>query len=215
MNSFIEPLYKSIEIITFGWKPEPYIIVSSYKVYVGITSSIASLFMLADGISSSVSEQPSTRGKIIYNASISNIRTLLSLASTVDFSNMVFYFAITYVSAGVESNLNDSIIVGVPPVGIGPRFMKDDPTINRHPYVFSDEVQRWSKQAGSAMGAAMVDMSDYYKANIITEYAYDGTNLSTTKSYLSDATTGSLAKLTTYTYTGSYVNKVVITDSTI
>lgn len=215
MNSFIEPLYKSVETIQFGWKPEPYVTVDSYKVYVGLTPSAALLTALAEGISPYVSQQPSTRGKVIYSASISDIRTLLSLASTIDFGNTIFYFAITYVSGGIESNINDSTVVEVPPVGIGPRLMKDDPTINRHPYVFSDEVQRWSKQAGSSMGAVIVDISDYYKANITTDYVYDGTNISSTKSYLSDATTGSPAKLTTYTYTGSQVNKIAITDSTV
>lgn len=215
MNSFIEALYKSKNIITFGWKPEPYVSVESYKIYVGITPSISTLSMLVQNISTTVNEQPQARGKITYEANISDVQTLLSLPGTSDFGNTVFYFAITYVSGGMESSLNDSIIVEVPPVGIGPRLMKDDPTINRHPYVFSDNEQRWSKQAGSARGAAIVDMSDYYKTNLTTEYTYDGTNLSIMKSYLSDATTGSPAKLTTYTYTGSQVTKVVITDSTV
>jgi len=215
MISFIEPLYKSVEKIQFGWKPEPGVTVESYKVYAGITPTVSTLLLLADNISSQASQQPQSRGKISYDALIADVRTLLTLPSTADFGNTVFYFTITYVVASVESSINESIIVEVPPVGIGPRFMKDDPTINRHPYVFSDNEQRWSKQAGSARGAVIVDTSDYYKANITTDYTYDGTALSTIKSYLSDATTGSPAKLTTYTYSGSDVTKIEITDSTV
>lgn len=215
MNSFIESLYKSKENILFGWNPELGVTVQSYKIYVGIAPSVTSLSMLAENISSTVSNQPQSRGKIAYEAQIADVRALLSLVDTIDFTNTVFYFAITYISGGVESNLNDSVVVEVPPVGIGPRLMKDDPTINRHPYVFSDNEQRWAKQAGSAKGAAIVDGSDYYKTNIITEFTYDAGNVITTKSYLTDATTGSYAKLTTYEYSGSDVTKITITDSTV
>jgi predicted membrane-bound spermidine synthase len=94
--------------------------------------------------------------------------------------------------------------------------MKDDPTMNRHIYVFNDDVQRWVKTAGSSSGAIITDTADFYKASITTVYTYDGTNLSSTKSYLSDATAaGSAAKLTTYSYSGSQLTKVVVTDSTV
>jgi len=63
----------------------------------------------------------------------------------------------------------------------------------------------------------VVDSADFFKSNITTEYTYDGTNLSTIKSYPSDSTTaGYPAKLTAYTYTGGgLVSKIQITDSTI
>lgn len=212
MVTFIESLYKSKDSIDFGWNSEPVVDVSSYNVYVGITQSVV---LLASGVSARKSQEPKWRYKIPYTANIATVRSVLGLSATSDFTNTVFYFAITYVSGGVESNLADSTIVEVPPVGIGPRFMKDDPTINRHGYVFSDADQRWFKQAGSSNGALMVDMSDYYKSNVTSEYTYDGTNVSAIKSYLSDATTGSPAKLTTYTYSGSQVTKIAITDSTV
>jgi len=215
MISFIEPLYKALENIQFGWKPEPSVSVDSYKIYVGLVPAVTSLQLLAENISSTVSGQPSNRGRIIYDASITDVRTLLSLPSTTTFGNTVFYFTITYVSGGAESSINDSTVVEVPPVGVGQRLMKDDPTINRHPYVFSDNEQRWSKQAGSARGAMAVDMCDYYKINMTSEFTYDGTNISTIKSYLSDATTGSPAKLTSYTYNASLITKIEITDSTV
>jgi len=119
-------------------------------------------------------------------------------------------------SVGSESAIADSRVVEVPPVGIIPRTMKDDPTMNRHPYVYSDELLRWVKTAGSSSGALITSASDFYEANITTDYTYDGTNLATKLSYLSDATTsGSPAKLTTYTYTGGDLTKVEITDSTV
>lgn len=211
MVSSIEPLYKSVNAIKFGWARESGAV--SYNIYVGKVES--PLTLLVSNIADVPSEQALARGKVYYEVAIADVRTTLSLAATVDFSNTVFFFAITYVnSGGAESSLSDSTIVEVPPVGIISKPMKDDPTIRRHPFVFSDGLQRWVKQVGSASGAMVVDTSDYYKTNITTEYTYDGTNLKTALSYLSDATTGSPAKLTTYTYSGSQVTKMEITDTT-
>jgi len=215
MDSFIEPLYKSQSIIKFGWNRESGAV--SYKVYVGTLPGTATLLPLAVSIPDSASQQPVGRGKVIYDALIEDVRTLLSLASTVSFANKIFYFAITYVdSVGSESALADSTVVEVPPTGITPKEMKDDPTMRRQGFVFNDGVLRWVKMAGSSRGAVITDPSDYYKANITTEYLYDGTNIDTIKSYLSDTTAaGSPAKLTTYTYSGSLVTKIEITDSTV
>jgi len=211
MDSFIEPLYKSPAEIKFGWAQESGAV--SYKVYVGLVASPLSL--LAQDINDRPSEVALARGKIYYPVAIADVRTTLSLANTVDFGNTVFFFAITYVnSSGTESAIADSTVVEVPPAGITPKLMKDDPTIRRHPFVFSDELQRWTKVSGSSLGAMIVDTSDYYKANITTEYTYDGTDMSTALSYLSDATTGSSAKLTTYTTVASQITKIEITDTT-
>lgn len=215
MDSFIEPLYKAQNLITFGWARESGAV--SYKVYVGILPGTSSLSLLAEDIPDVASRQPVGRGKVLYEAAIEDVQTLLSLASTVNFTNKVFYFTITYVnSAGAESALADSSVVEVPPVGITPRYMKDDPSIRRQGFLYDDDNLRWVKRAGSSSGATITDPSDFYKANVTSEYTYDGTNLSTVKSYLSDATAaGSLAKLTTYTFTGSQVTKIEITDSTV
>ncbi len=210
MESFIEPLYKSKDEIKFAWAPEDG--AASYKVYVGLVPS--GLSLLAEGLSNRTSELALARGKVLYIASASDVQALLSL-TTEDFSDTVFYWAITYVnSAGSESALADSTVVEVPPVGILPKLMKDDPSIRRHPFVFSDDLQRWTKAMGSSSGAQIVDSSDFYKMNMTTEYTYDGTDMSTSLSYMSDATTGSPAKLTTYTYVASQLTKVEITDTT-
>lgn len=212
MISYIEPLYKTKNIVKFGWNRESGAV--SYKIYVGLSS--VSLSVLYSDIPDIPTKQPTGHGKIVYDVLIEDVRTTLSLLSSVDFTNKVFYFAITYVnSVGAESALADSTIVEVPPVGIITKLMKDDPTINRHGYVFTDSTQRWVKMAGSSRGATITDPCDYYKTNITTEYTYDGTNVKTIKSYLSDATTGFPAKLTTYTYSGSLVTKIEITDSTV
>jgi len=215
MNSFIEPLYKAVDLIKFGWSRETGAV--SYNMYVGLTSGSGTLTALYTGIPDFASQQPVGLGKVIYDVTIEDVRSVLSLANTVNFGNKVFYFAITYVdSVGSESLLADSRIVEVPPVGIIPKTMKDDPTMNRHGYVFSDDLLRWVKMAGSSSGAVITSASDFYKDNITTEYTYDGTNISTMKSYLSDTTTaGSPAKLTTYTYSGSDLIKTVVTDSTV
>lgn len=213
MNSFIEPLYKAVDLIKFGWSRETGAV--SYNVYVGLTSG--SLSSLYTGIPDVASKQPVSMGKVVKDAAIEDVRTTLSLANTVNFGNKVFFFAITYLdSVGAESAIAESRVVEVPPVGIIPKTMKDDPTMNRHGYVFSDDLLKWVKMAGSSAGAVITSASDLYKDNITTEYTYDGTNLSSTKSYLSDATTlGSPAKLTTYTYSGSDLIKTVVTDSTV
>jgi len=214
MTSVIEPLYKSKDKIQFAWKQEPGAV--SYKMYVGVTPTVTTLVSLYTKISNQVSQVPISLGKVTYDALATDVVTALSLAATTDFSNKVFYFTITFVnSLGAESARASSTVVEVPPVGITSRFMKDDPTINRHPFVFSDGLQRWVKTAGSSSGGLVVDTCDYYKANITTDYTYDGTNIKTTRSYLSDATTGSPAKLTAYTYVGSSLTKIQITDSTV
>lgn len=212
MVSYIEALYKSTDQIDFGWKSEPG--AYSYKMYVGL-SPIA-LSLLYTNISSSASESSKDRGKIPFTAKLADVRALLGL-TTQTFADTVFYFAITYVnSSGSESSLGDSTIVEVPPVGITGRYMKDDPSINRHMYLFAPEIQKWVKQTGTSTGGMVVDTADFYKSNITTEYTYDGTNLATMKSYPSDSTAaGSPAKLTTYTYSGSSVIKVAVTDSTV
>lgn len=212
MDNVIQALYKDKDQIKFGWNKETGAV--SYNVYVGIYES--SLSLLESGIKDVSSEKSESRGKVVYYAQIADVRSTLSLGSTSDFSNSVLYFTITYVdSAGSESSLNDSIIVEVPPVGIISKPMKDDPTIRRHPFVFSENEQRWVKQMGSDSGAQIADLSDYYKMNITTDLAYDGTNISTMLSYLSDASSGAPAKLTTYSYSGGLVSKIAITDSTV
>jgi len=214
MISVIEALYKNKDKIDFGWKPEPGAV--SYNVYVGLAPGV--MVSLATGIPSIPSDMARFLGKIPYSAQIADVRTALSLAATVDFSTRVFYFAIVYTNAlSVTSTLADSTIVEVPPPGIVSKAMKDDPSINRHIYFFSPEDQNWVKAVGSSSGALVVETADFFKSNITTVYTYDGTNLSTIKSYPSDATvTGYPAKLTTYTYNvGGLVSKIQITDSTI
>lgn len=213
MISFIEPLQKSINEIKFCWTKEVGAV--SYNIYVGTIAT--SLTSLVTGISNIATKSPSGLGKIVYSVPIADVQTTLTLPATTNFGNRVFYFAITYVdSLGSESSLTDSTVVEVPPVGIIPKLMRDDPTMNRHGYVFSDSLQRWTKMMGSASGAVITDTADFYKSNITTEYTYDGTNLKTMKSYPSDATVvGSPAKLTTYTYAGSTLIKVAISDSTV
>ena len=216
MQSVIEPLYKSKDLIQFGWSPEPGVTVSSYKIYAGKVSG--SLSALVTGISPKPSTNPMNLGKVSYDVTIASVRTLLSLASTDDFSNQVLYFAITYVdSTGAESSLADSTVVKVPPVGILPKLRLEDPTVNRYIFGFSDEDQRWIKLAASSSGGLITSASDFYAANVTTEYTYDGSNnVLTEKSYLSDETTaGSPAKLITYEYTGGNVTKKTITDSTV
>jgi len=215
MDSFIEPLYKARDLIKFGWSRESGAV--SYKIYAGLYPSSDSLSMLAENVPDVPTKQPVGLGKVVYDATIEDVRTLLSLATTVNFTSRVFYFAITYVdSVGSESAIADSAIVLVPPVGITPKWMKDDPTIRRQGFVFNDGVLRWVKMAGSESGAVITDPSDYYRANVTTEYTYDGTNVLTEKAYLGDATVaGSPAKLTTYTYSGSQVTKKEITDTTV
>jgi hypothetical protein len=172
--------------------------------------------LLYQNISSQVSKQSGTLGKVTQVAEIADVITLLSLPSTADFSNKVLYWTLTYVdSVGSTSDIALSTIVKVPPVGIIPKYMKDDPTINRHVYFFSEEDQKWVKSMGTSSGALITSSSGFYADNVTTEYTYVGDTTST-KTYLSDATTaGSPAKLTTYYYTGGLLTKTVTTDSTI
>jgi hypothetical protein len=217
MISVIEPLYKATDRIDFGWKPEPGAV--TYKVYVGLAPALMTLFV--SGVDNMQSNRSMDLGKIPFSANIADVQSTLVLSTDYDFSNTVFYFAITYVDSGGTESPHTPIpalnIIEVPPVGVIPRNMKDDPTINRHPYVFSNDNQKWTKTAGSPMGAVIVDSADFFKSNITLDYTYDTTNLKTIKSYPSDATAiGSPAKLTTYTYgAGGLVSKIQITDSTI
>ena len=213
MVTVIDPLYKAKDAIKFGWRPEYG--AASYNMYVGLVPS--PLTLLYSGISAAISQQPSFQGMVPYTAQIADVRTKLSLASTVDFSNKIFYFSLTYVdSTGATSSISDSTVVEVFPVGIMGYYAKEDPTANRHEYVFSHDALKWAKMAGSGQGAVITDPSDFYKSNIILEYTYDTSNLKTIKSYPTDSTlAGAPAKLTTYTYSGSQVTKVVITDSTV
>lgn len=215
MVNVIEPLYKSRNSILFGWNKEVGAV--TYNVYVGLGPSLSLMTLLATKIPNIPDDVPETRGKITYSANITDVQTLLSLPPTIDFTNHVLYFTITYVnSSSVESPLSESVIVEVPPVGIIGRTMKDDPTINRHGYVFSDNLQRWTKAIGASSGATIIDSADFYKSNLVTEFSWDGTNLSTVKSYPSDATlAGMPAKLSTYIYSGSILMKIVVTDSTV
>lgn len=214
MQTRIEPLYKAPDKIEFGWNPEPGD-VASYNVYVGLTES--TLVKIEEGVSSRSSKLGRYLGKIAYVATIEEVRALLGLSSDIDFSNKVLYWTITTVdSSGTESALVDSTVITVYPTGIDPKLQRDDHTIDRHIYGFSDDLYRWIKVSASSSGALVVDNSDFYKSNITTEYSYDGTNVSSTLSYPSDQTSsGSPAKLTTYEYSGSQVTKVTTTDSTV
>jgi hypothetical protein len=130
----------------------------------------------------------------------------------------LLYFTLTYIDAAVvESLIASSTIVEVPPVGIMGRTMKEDPTTNRHIYGFSEELQKWIKAAASGKGALITDGCNLYKTNTITEYSRDASgNVLTEKVYFYDRTTaGSPAKLITYDYTGNYVSKVTVIDSTV
>lgn len=216
MITSVEALYKANTLLKLGWNPEP-VIVTSYNLYVSLIASVSSMTSLMTGIKARPSDQPVDRGKIGVDVDISDVRTALSLPITVDFSNVTLFFTITYVnSAGITSALADSIIVEIPPVGITTRYRKDDPTVNRFIYGFSEEELKWVKAAASGMGALIVDVSDFYKANIVSEYTYDATDIKTIKSYFSDKTAaGYPAKLTTYTYSGGFITKSVITDTTV
>ena len=216
MKTFIEPLNKTNSKIQFGWNIESPSGVQGYKIYVGQVPS--GLTLLVSDISSRTSNEPGSFRKVTYDVTIESVRTLLGIPSSFDFSNLLLYFAITYVDGyGTESLISDSIVVEVPPVGIYGKTMKEDPTQNRHLFGFSDELQKWIKVAASSKGAIIVDSSDYFKANMTTLYTRDSSgNVLTEKSYFSDRTTsGSPAKMTTYSYSGGFVSKVVITDTTV
>lgn len=216
MQTFIEPLYKAPDRIRFGWNPEPISDLRNYKVYVGQVSG--SLSVLEAYVDPQRSNDPVYNRKVAYNAEIADVRTVLGLSSTQDFSNTILYFAITYQdSTGAESALSESRVVEVPPVGIMGKTRKEDPTANRHIFGFSDEEQRWVKVAASGSGALVTSTNDYWAANTVSEYTYDGGgNVLTEKIYLSDRTSsGSPAKLITYEYSGGNLSKKTITDSTV
>jgi hypothetical protein len=215
MNSIIEALWKSENLIKFGWTPEPG--AWSYRVYVGLVPQIASMTALNTNVSASKSPDPATMGKVEYDVTAAAIQALLTLPVTITFANTIFYFMITWNDQdGIESSKSASTIVEIPPVGIMGKTRKDDPTVNRFIYGFSDQYQKWIKAASSGSGALITDPSDFYKANITSEYTYDTTNIKTIKSYLSDRTSaGFPAKLTTYEWTGSLVKKITVTDTTV
>lgn len=223
MQTVVEALYKSNNKIRFGWNSEPLnpptlTRIQSYKIYGGLAGVVGSLQKLAENISPQTSELPATRGKVVYDALIADVRTLLSLSADMNFNNIVLYWAVTLVDQnGVESTLADSNIAEIFPVGIEPKLRKDDPTSYRQIFGFSDEELRWIKTAASSRGAIIVDTSDFFKANIITEYTYTGTgDVSTSKSYLADRTApGSSAKLTINDYSGANLIKSTILDSTV
>jgi len=218
MNSFIEPLNKTADKIQFGWKSESPTGVTSYNIYAGQVPAAASLTKLVSGIAPQTSNEPGSYKKVTYDVTIDSVRTLLGIPTTFSFANLLLYFAITYVdSYGTESAIADSVVVEVPPVGIYGKTMKEDPTQNRHIYGFSDELQRWIKGASTGRGALIVDTSDYFKANMITQYTRDSSgNVLTALSYFGDRTTaGSPAKLVTYDYTSGYVSMVTVSDSTV
>jgi hypothetical protein len=216
MQSFPEALYKSTDNISLGWNPEPGN-VSAYNLYVGYVPAAGSLTRLDSSIGSRPSTLPGNYGKVVIDVSLSDVSAALGSPLTGSFSNSLLYFALTTInSVGTESNISNSVVSEIPPVGVLARVQREDPTSNRHVWGFSDELQKWSKAAASGRGALITDPSDYYKANITTEYTWDGTNLASTRSYLSDLTaSGSPAKLTTYEYTGSQLDKVIIIDSTV
>jgi len=214
MATTVDALSKSTSKLILAWSPV--LGVDSYNLYVGIANLSGSLVPLMNGVLSIASQKPGEVGKITVEAGIEGVRTALSLASTLDFSNTQFFFAVTTVTGGVESALADSPIATIPPVGITIKYRKDDPGSNRNMFGFSEEQWRWVKLMASGGGALITDSNSFYAMNTVTEYAYDGTNLASTKVYLSDATAaGSPAKLTSYEYAGSAVSKVTITDSTV
>lgn len=218
MNTFVEVLNKSATKLELAWKPESTSGISGYNVYVGQTAIAASLVKVISNVSPLPSNEPGSYKKVVSFVTANVVQTALGLSTDFNFSNLILYCAITYIdNYGIESSIGDSTIVEIPPVGILGKTMKEDPTQNRHVYGFSDELQRWIKTSASSKGAVIVDASDYFKANMTSEYTRDASgNILTVKSYFSDRTTsGSPAKLTTYTYDGAYVSKVVVTDSTV
>ena len=217
MANSVDALSKSVDKLILAWTPEKGVVgTQSYNLYVGLVDISTSLVSLATGISSVMSQKPGEVGKIAYVAEIADVRAALSLADTVTFANTQFFFAVTFVLDGVESTLADSPISGIPPVGIITKYRKYDPGANRHMYGFSEDAWRWVKLMSSSGGALITDSNAFYALNTVTEYTYDGTNVSSMKTFLSDQTAaGSPAKLTTYEYSGSQVSKVTVTDSTV
>ena len=220
MNSFPEALYKSTSVLTFGWNPEPNAGVATYSLYAGQTGdSTGSLTLLTDVIPNSASSDPryAVVRKISYDVTIDAIRSALGISSSIDFSTLVLYFALTYTDpAGAISSF--SKIVEVPPVGITGKTMKEDPSTNRHIFGFSDELQRWIKVAASGNGALIIEANDFYRANTVTDYTRDSSgNALTERIYFSDRTSsGSPAKFITNSYNAlGQLTKTVIIDSTV
>jgi len=218
MKTFPEASYKSSDLLTLAWKPEPGVAVSDYDLYVGqVGDSTGNLSLLASGVASSPASDPqySMVNKVYYDVPIATVQSTLGISSDLDFEDLVLYFALSYTNPSGTTVF--SKIVEVPPVGITGKLQKEDPAINRHIFGFSDELQRWIKSAATGNGALIVDSNDFYKDNITTEYSWtiDG-SMATTLSYFSDrTTTGSPAKLTTYDYTNGHLLRIAVTDSTV
>lgn len=217
MNTFIEVLYKAADKITFGWNPEAATGILGYNVYVGQVAIPASMVVVAANVAPQPSNSPQSYKKVTCDVTATNVQTALGLPVTLDFSNLLLYFTITYITGAGESLIADSTIVEVPPVGVNGRTMREDPSINRHLYGFSDEMQRWIKLAGTGRGALIVDSNPFYKTNMITEYTRDSSgNVLTEKAYFADRTMlGSPAKLITYDYSAGFVSKVTVSDTTV
>jgi len=217
MNTFIEVLYKAADKITFGWTPEAPTGILGYNVYVGQVSIPGSLTLITANVAPQVSNDSISYRKVTCNITATQVQTVLGLPVTSDFSNLLLYFSITYIDGAGESAIALSTVVEVPPVGVNGKTMREDPSINRHLYGFSDELQRWIKAASSGSGALIVDSNAFYKSNMISEYTRDSSgNVLTEKAYFSDRTvSGSPAKLITYEYSAGFVSKVTVSDSTV
>jgi hypothetical protein len=215
MQTTLEALWKSTDKLTVGWSKEP-VQVDSYNIYISLSPVTVAMTLLKSGVSPYTSENPATYKKVAVDVTIETVRTTLSLPATVNFSNTVFYMTITYVNSLGESPIADSTIIEVLPLGISSKFRRDNPVNDRMMFGFSNDIQKWVKAAVTPSGAIITDTADFFKSNTVTEYAYDGTNVSTMKSYSSDMTAvGSPAKLTSYQYSGSLVTKITVTDSTV
>jgi hypothetical protein len=217
MNTFIEVLYKAADKISFGWNPEATTGILGYNVYVGQVAISGSMTVIAANVAPQPSNSSQSYRKVTCDITATEVQTVLGLPATLDFSNLLLYFTITYITGAGESLIADSTIVEVPPVGVNGRTMREDPSINRHLYGFSDEMQRWIKVAGTGSGALIVDDNPFYKSNMVMEYTRDSSgNVLTEKAYFSDRTmVGSPAKLITYNYNAGFVSKVSISDTTV
>jgi hypothetical protein len=215
MQSALEALYKSRDKIIVGWNPEPGVQVTTYNIYVGLAPVLSSLTRFITGVPPYRSDNPQTLKKVTWEVTLSSVQTALGI--TTDFTNTLLYFSLTYSVGATESLVANSTLVEVSPVGFGPLTRNsDNMAYESFNFGFSSDIQRWVKMASTATGAVIFTPSDFDKPNITTLYTYDTTNLKTTLSYPSDQTVaGSLAKLTTYTYVGSQLTKVVVTDSTV
>lgn len=221
MQATVNSLWKQSDTMVLGWKPDSSIDpadIKNYKIYVGLANLSTALVLLGDNINPQVSELPAHRGNVVYQATIADVRSVLSLPTTINFTNVLLYYAVTYVNhSGVESTLANSTISESLPAGIEPKQRKDDPTAYRQIFGFNDNDYRWVKLAASNNGGVAVDSADFYRINTITEYTYTGGgDVSTAKSYLSDRTwAGSPAKLIINEYSGSNLIKTTVMDSTV